>query len=545
MKVSADDLPGTAPTVTPGLLAKFFIMTSSTPFTLNRRDAVRLSLAGATALASPVLLAQNKPSALQIVGPWDIGGLAPASSGFIFTRMQIAETLLGAGDDGVPQAALAQRWTASVDGLTWRFDLRPSARFHDGTPVTAAAVATSLKAARIAPAVLSLAPVKAIEADGAGTVVIRLSAPFSVLPGLLAHSSTLVLAPASYAADGSVRSIIGSGPYRVTSLSPPQQLEAAAFEGFDGPKPAIGQVRYLAVGRSETRALMAESGQTDLAYGLDPASLQRLGKNRKLRIETITLPRTVILKLNAALPSLKDVRVRRALSLAIDRAGIAKALLRDPGLAATQLFPPTLKGWHDPALPPLAYDPAAAKRLLAEAGWKPAADGLRDAQGQPLQLSLRTFPDRPELPVIATALQAQWRQAGIAVQVSIGNAGDIPLGHRDGSLQLGLGARNYANIPDPAATLAQDFSPQGGDWGAMGWSSAVLDTALAELMRGNLAPERQAVLRARISQVLQAELPVIPVSWYHQQVAASQRISGVSLDPLERSYRLNVMQWRT
>ena len=519
------------------------------PSTLNltRRQALRAGAAGALVAVSPALWGQSTAPArtpLQIVGPWEISGLAPANSGYIFTRMQIAETLMDASDDGSPQPGLARQWHVSEDGLIWRFALRPAARFHDGTPVTAAAAVRCLEAARVAPALLSVAPIRAIDAEDAATVRIILSSPYSGLPALLAHNSTLILAPASYRPDGSVHAIIGSGPYRVTSLVPPQRLEAAVFDGYDGPKPAIERVRYLSAGRAETRALMAEGGQADLAYGLDPASLTRLRTRRQVRIETVTLPRTVILKINAGLPALQDVRVRQALSLSIDRAGIAKALLRDPELAATQLFPPTLKGWHDPALQPLGYDPAAATELLAQAGWHSTADGLRDAQNQPLRLVLRTFPDRPELPVIASALQEQWRQAGIAVQVSVGNSGDIPLGHRDGSLQLGLAARNYATVPDPTGTLIQDFGPAGGDWGAMGWSNVALIRSLSELGHGVSSPERSAALRAEVTQILQAELPIIPITWYRQQVAASHRITGVSLDPLERSYRLTQMEWR-
>ena len=146
--------------------------------------------------------------------------------------------------------------------------------------------------------------------------------------------------------------------------------------------------------------------------------------------------------------------------------------------------------------------------------------------------------------MIATALQAQWREAGIAVQVDIGNSGDVPRGHRDGSLQLALAARNYANVPDPTGTLAQDFGAKGGDWGAMGWKDDGLVQALAELQRTTPSPERTAVLRAQVATALQEGLPVIPVAWYRQQVAVSGRLADVSLDPLERSYRIAGMRWR-
>lgn len=517
----------------------------------SRRRTLLTPLATALIMAFPGwATASDTPSGkdrqtLQIVAPWEVNGLQPASSGFIFTRMQVAETLIDTDNDGGIKAGLATSWRVSDDGLSWFFELRPNAHFHDGTPVTAEATLPSLKAARVDPAVLSLAPIEAIETRGTHTVVIRLKERYGSLPSLLAHSSTIILAPSAQDASGKVSQIVATGPYRIDTLTPPQQLTTVRFDRYDGPKPAIARTRYLAAGRAETRALMAESGQADIAYTLDPASLKRIGTNGKLQVESATLPRTTILKLNAGLPALKDVRVRRALSMAIDRKGIATALLRDPELAASQLFPPSLPQWFDGRLKPLGHDPAGAQRLLAEAGWTKDAQGkLRNANGEALALTLRTFPDRPELPTIATALQAQWRELGIDIKVNIGNSGDIPLGHRDGSLELGLAARNYGTLPDPSAALAQDFSPEGGDWGAMGWHSPVLDEALGRLLSGTVPETEQAGLRHRISAVLQDELPIIPISWYRQQAAVGQRVQQVSIDPFERSYRITDMRWR-
>ena len=523
---------------------------------LTRRAALQATTAAVAAGAAPCALAQAgakkdakevAPTTLQIVGPWEFTSLSPASSGYMLLNLQVCETLLGADDTGRPQPALAQRWKVSADGLAWHFMLRPGARFHDGSRATAAVVVQSLQRAQKAPALLSNAPIASITAEGDGEVLIRLSRPHNALAAQLAHYSTLVLAPESYGADGKVQRIIGTGPYRISKLVPPQQVETVAFDDYDRPAstpaPAVRSVAYMAVTRAETRALMVEGSQAHLAYGLDPASLRRLRRHAKVGITSVTLPRTVIVKLNATLPGLQDVRVREALSLSIDRAGIAHALMGDEALAATQLLPPTLADWHNPALPPLRHDPEAAQRLLREAGWQRHSDGVRGPDGQPLVLSIRTFLDRPELPLIATALQEQWRLAGIAVKVVIGNSGDIPLGHRDGTLQLAMAARNYANVPDPAGTLAGDFSAKGGDWGAMGWHSDAVVQALAELMRSTPDARRAQALRATVTQTLQSELPVIPIAWYRQHVAVNRRLQGVSLDPLERSYRLTDMHW--
>ncbi|MCS6856013.1 MAG: ABC transporter substrate-binding protein, partial [Elioraea sp.] len=78
---------------------------------------------------------------LQVVAPWEITSLDPSRAGFIFTRLSVAETLVGAKPDGALVPQLAQSWSVAADRLTWTFRLRSSARFHDGRPVTPADVA--------------------------------------------------------------------------------------------------------------------------------------------------------------------------------------------------------------------------------------------------------------------------------------------------------------------------------------------------------------------------------------------------------------------
>jgi peptide/nickel transport system substrate-binding protein len=329
-----------------------------------------------------------------------------------------------------------------------------------------------------------------------------------------------------------VRAVIGTGPFRLTALTPPQGFEAERFDGWWGGKVAAARARYLAVTRGETRTLMADTGEADLVFNLPPTAFQRLSRNPRVALTTAAIPRSYILKLNAGGFFFGDVRARRALSMAIDRAGIAAGLLRTPDAAATQLFPPSLSGWHDPSLPPLAHDPQAARRLLAEVGWQPGADGVLARGGRAFRVTLRTFPDRPEQPVLATAIQAQLKEIGIVAEVAIGNSGDIPLGHRDGTLDLGLAARNFSLVPDPIGTLLQDYGPEGGDWGAMGWSGAG-SAELAELigtLSGTFDPAAAAILRHRAAAILQAELPVVPLAWFVHSVATGCPTSASAPD---------------
>lgn len=478
---------------------------------------------------------------LKVVGPWEIAGIDPAQSGYVFSRLQVAETLVSADPTGKLVPALAEAWSVSGDGLVWRFTLRDTAVFHDGTPVTAEAAAASLRRAQGGVGVLTQLPIADIAHEGRD-VVIRLEKPFAAVPAYLVNFTTIILAPSSFDGSGRVTRIVGSGPYKVEQLTPPLKLELEGSDNWWGGRPGIDDVSYLAVGRGETRAVMAESGEADLVFSMLPVSVERLKRNPDLDVKIATIPRTRILKVNANSPFFDSVEERQAISQAIDRVGITTVILRNPDLAATQLFPPALGDWHAPDLKPLTHDVAAARRLLAEAGWQPGTDGILEQDGRRFRVSLITYASWPELPPIATALQAQLRQVGIDVQVSVGNSSEIPSRHKDGTLEMGLISRLYSIVPDPVGTLLQDYGPGGSDWGSMGWTNDEMAALVDKLVATSVQQER-APLQRRAVEILQQELPSIPVTWSELAIVANKRITGVQVDPLEVNYGIASIRW--
>lgn len=481
---------------------------------------------------------------LSVSAPWEIASRDPSKSGFVFLRLNIAETLVNSDVQGKPLPGLATSWTRSADGKIWRFTLRQGVLFHDNSPMTTDAVLNSLQIALRKPGVLAKTGIKSITAEG-NDIIIALNAPFSPLPAFLAHYSTQILASSCYDATGNVnREIIATGPYRIINLQPPQKVEMMAFAQYWGNKAKIQQVKYLGVGRGETRALMAESGDAHLVFNIDPASMKRLGRQQQLEIRSVPLPRVILFKMNAALPELSDVRERRALSLALDRKAITRAILRQEGNVLTQLFPPNMQDWHSKKLEPLRYDRAEAERLLAECGWKKNKSGALEREGEIFQLELVTFPDRPELPLVAAAIQDQLRAIGISVRVTIANSSEIPARHKDNSLQLGLYARNYSLVPNPLGSLVEDFAEQGADWGAMNWFNSSLHQAIGHLVQQGPDPAMDALQRELAVRILHEEMPLVPVAWYEQTVAISKKIENVVVDPYERNYGLTDIEWR-
>jgi peptide/nickel transport system substrate-binding protein len=162
--------------------------------------------------------------------------------------------------------------------------------------------------------------------------------------------------------------------------------------------------------------------------------------------------------------------------------------------------------------------------------------------GTAFRFTLLVPSNRPELPPMATAIQAQLKELGIALEVKPGPTGGIPQAHKDGSFQAALLSRTYVNVPDPIGTVIPDFTAAHTVWASEGWRNAALDGLVAEYVR-SFDPARLPMLRARIAAILQAELPVVTVSWSEHTVGVSRRVSGVQIDPFEQRYLIERMDW--
>lgn len=498
-------------------------------------------VAGCFALSVSSEALARKDNILDVVCPWEIGSSDATKSGHVFRWMSISETLVGVEPDGSMKPLLATAWSVDDSRLVWRFKIREGVKFHNGKPLTPEAAAFSLNAARGKPGVLAKSPIKEISAEG-GDLVVRLSEPYSTLPSLFTHASSQILEAESYDADKNTVKVIGTGPFAITLLQTPQRLAGKRFADYWGAKPAAEGVTYLAAPRSETRTLMVQSGDADLAFNMDAASLKRLEMTANVKGFAIPVARSVTMKLNAAHPGLDSARGRNAVNAAIDRQGIAASILREPKSLANQQFSPMFGDWFIEGMPQFRYDPKFTRSEFEAMGWKAGSDGYLAKDGKRLSLVLTTFSDRPELPLIATSIQESLRQAGIEAKVSVNNSSAIPAGHHDGSLDMGLLARNYGVVRDPFVVVTEDFRSGGGDWGAMNWGNAELDDLLTK-MKVSDGGAQYKVLSQRAARIIHDEMPVIPVAWHVQTVAVSKDLKNFALDPFQLTWNLEKVTW--
>lgn len=487
-------------------------------------------------LISILSLAANAKE-LKIVGAWKISGMEPAQSGYIFARTQVAETLMTVDKTGKVIPSLAKSIKVSNDGLTWDITLKQGIKFHDGSKLNAALVVYNLnREVVLTKSVLRKIPLKSIEVKN-GKVQINLNSQFSPLPAYLAHYSTIILSKNSFDKNGKVTNIIGTGAYKIKSIKVPSSIKLTKNNHWWNGQANIKDISYLAVPKDEARTLMIKSGESDIAYSILPISAKSLKNNPKLNTTVVAIPRTSMLKVNAASPYLSNTNLREAISLSINRKGIAKALLHNENLAATQMFPVGVNGWHNTSMKQLSYDINKAKALLEKEGWKVGKDGYRYKNGKKLEITLDTYASR-SLNHIATAIKAQLKKSGIYLKVIIGDYTEIVNKHKDNTLELGLISRNFSLVPNPLGTLLSDYSKGGATWGAMNWDNPSMFKYLDELKKGG-----QLDIRDKITELLQNELPTIPVVYSELIVVSNKKLKNFYVDPYELNYFLSEIKW--
>ncbi|MGB2078413.1 MAG: ABC transporter substrate-binding protein, partial [Vibrio sp.] len=200
--------------------------------------------------------------------------------------------------------------------------------------------------------------------------------------------------------------------------------------------------------------------------------------------------------------------------------------------------------WHLSNLPEKTYDKQQAEKILVDLGWQRGDDGIFMKEGDRFELTLTTYADRPELTLVATAIQDQWRQIGVDLNIDVTNSSMIPAGHQDDSLEVALIARNYGVIANPLAVIETDFTHGGGDWGAMNWHGEGIAEKLEQLNQifGEQGDDKSFLMSQAVMQQIYQQKPVLPIAHYRDHIAVNHRVSGFKFDPYSRSYHINLME---
>ncbi len=272
--------------------------------------------------------------------------------------------------------SLAESWSQSKDGLVYEFVLRKSAKFHNGDPVTAEDVKFSFDRYKGAAAKLLHDRVREVQIVDPGRVRFHLKEPwpdFMTFYGTSATGAAWIV-PKKYVEkvgeDGFRKAPIGAGPYRVVSFTPGVDLVMEAFEGYWRKVPSVKRLVFRSMPDETTRAAALKAGDVDIVYLLSGPLAEEVKRTPGLRLAAAMPPGVVFLDLPEQWDPKSpwhDLRVRQAAGFALDRAGLNQAETLGLSRPTGGLIPRVLDFAR--AYDPPAYDPARAKRLLAEAGY--------------------------------------------------------------------------------------------------------------------------------------------------------------------------------
>jgi peptide/nickel transport system substrate-binding protein/oligopeptide transport system substrate-binding protein len=322
--------------------------------------------------------------------------------------------------DGRLLPALADRWTARPDGRRYVFHLRAGVRFHDGTPLTARAVRASFlrvlspatRGGRTWPlypiagaedyATGRASDVRGLEPQGDSAVAFTLVEPLAIFPTFLAMPVASV-APVSVPADLGQHPV-GSGPWRFVAWRHDDELVFARNADYWGGAPVADTLAVRIVPEALTRAAEFEAGRLSVVEVPFGETARWRAAHPDWLVEKPAL-RVVYVALNNRRGPLADVRVRQALNQAVNVPELLATVYSGRGIAARGAIPPPLAG-SDTTRAAYGFDPAAARRLLAQAGYP---DGLR--------LELWRTAANAELSAVAQAIQSQL--AGVGVRVDL------------------------------------------------------------------------------------------------------------------------------
>ncbi len=422
-------------------------------------------------------------------------------------------------DRFMPQPDLARAWEHPTP-LLWVFHLRPGIRFHDGTPLTSRDVAATLESildpAMASPLRSGFSAIQSIDPTDPLTLKIILAHPDA---SLLTRLAVGILPAALARGPQLARRTVGCGPFMLRSWDENglvlERVDASSEPG------QVRQIRFVEVKDPVTRCLKLVNGEIDLIENdLPPRLLPYLAAHRN-RVTLESAPSTTFsyLGLNLQDPALSDVRVRRALALAIDREKLKDALFSGmPVLAETILSP---QHWAYTKLPVRPYDPAEAERLLDEAGLRPNKDGIRLV----LNYSTSTDPTRLNM---ATAIASMWRRIGVETHVRSMEWGGFYARIKQGNFQVF--SLSWVGIVDPDiyrwVLSSSMWPPKGANRGR--YSNPEVDRWLDKAAETENRQAR-AALYAKVERKMWQDVVYIPL-WYDPVIVAyGPRVSGFRL----------------
>jgi len=438
--------------------------------------------------------------------------------------------LVNGGIQVVPD--LAQSWTANASLTEYTFKLRSGVKWHDGQPLTADDVKFTLDAL-LNPKVNAglagvVAAIKETQVVDPLTVRFVTQYPYASLPVMLGYNIAIVPKHLLQSQDlnqpvAFIQHPVGTGPFRFKSFTQDTAMEVEANPDYWDGAPMLDGIVFKVIPDGNARLAQLKSGDIDFTV-IDPPQLAALQGVSGIRVRRAPQVNYYFFAINHDLPKFADLRVRQALTYAIDKQAIVKNILKGDGRPATGPINPLLGAYYNPDVDTYPYNMDKAASLLAEAGWKKGPDGiLVNAQGQKFTLSMNGPKGYPVMEQVLTYAQQQYKTLGFDATLEIV---DWPV-HLTTYVkrQYELLMEWWITPPDPDEYDHYYSTSSDNYWG---YKNTALDSLLIKA-RSEPDPQKRVALYRQIQDLIAKDIPLVYLYYPPELQAMSTRTQGLPL----------------
>jgi len=445
-----------------------------------------------------------------------------------------------------PAPALAESWTVSDDGRVYTFRLRPDVRFHDGSAFDAEAVRFNFQRMLAPehpyhdtgpfPLAFFFEAVTAIDVVDPLTVRFHLDEPYAPFLSNLAYPAGLIVSPEAVRrwGDDVGRHPSGTGPFRFLDWEPGQRVRLQRFDDDRGRNVAdsasgglVERLIFRPITDPMTRVAELLAGGADVALELSPDNVAAFRDRPGFQVLEAIGPHLWFLILNTRDGPLQDVRVRRAVNLAIDARALVEDVLRSTAVPAAGPVPAAFAWAHDAQLAPYGHDPEAARALLQAAGHGDGELGFtflvpRGGSGMLAPLAM------------ATAIQGDLARVGIEARIE-SYEWNAYLARVNEGLDADTDLAEMAwmtNDPNtlPYLALRCDATPEQGGFNSGWYCDPAVDRLIEQARRATDRAQRGRLYRQLARQV-QHDAPWAVIASWRQNLIARAGIHGLRLEP--------------
>jgi peptide/nickel transport system substrate-binding protein len=448
----------------------------------------------------------------------------------------------------------------SADHLVYTYHLRRDARWHDGHPVTSRDVEFTFRIIMDPDVSVESREgwdvVESVATPDEHTVVFRLRHPYpdfasetfydeSVLPEHLLRDAR----GARFQSAPFHRAPVGSGPFKFDGWSPGSHLVLVANRDYYGGGPHLDAIIFKFVPTENALLVQLKTGEIDMFDNANISFIGQLEAIRGVRVHRTPMLMYEHLDLNTENEILRDVRVRRALSHATNKAEIAERIYNGLVLVAALDEFEESRYYSRAAAARATFDPAAARRLLHEAGWRDTdGDGILDRDGKPLRLSISASSGQPNRERTELVLREQYREVGIDLEIA--NYGPTVLygTYEDGGvLKRGtFDIAMYAWLSSPAPSRrealysARAIPPHGQN------HPRYVNEPLTRLLEAGSTETddaRRGEIYRQAQEILVDDAPVIPLFWYTAIDPVNERLRNFRPNATQSADTWNAADW--